>query len=336
VKLSQISTALNTMFLANRKLPPTRQLVPFLVSPPGLGKSSVVLQTTESLGVGFIDWRLSQMDPVDIAGIPVPRDGRTHYYPPAALPTEGEGILFLDEFAQASPSVMNAASPLILDKRIGDYILPRGWQVVLASNRRSDRANAHDLPTHIKTRVVHLNAEADADEWATWATANGGHPFVIAFIRYRKELIHKFNADRPTSPTPRTWMYVSDIVNIEMTDKVIEHQLIAGAVDDGAAAEFVGYLSLFRDLPSAREVFRNPKTIKLPEGEKKPAILYALCGLLAREVEADTMPALVQFLGRITQDYAVACLKDVRLRNVKLIQCKAYIDWASANHSVIM
>jgi hypothetical protein len=336
VKPSQITTALVTTFLANRNLPRARQLVPFVTSPPGLGKSSLVWQATTAMNVGCIDWRLPQMDPVDIVGIPVPLDGRTHYYPPAALPTEGEGILFLDEFAQATPAVMNAASQLILDKRIGDYVLPQGWQIVIASNRRSDRANAHDLPTHIKTRVLHLSAEADAEEWATWAAANGGHPFVIGYIRYRKEMLHKFNADRQTSPTPRTWMYASDIVSIDMPDKVVEHQMLAGAVDEGAAAEFVGYLSLFRELPTAREVFKNPLKIKLPEGEKKPAILFALCGLLSREVDVATMPQLIEFLGRISQDYAVACMKDVKARNPKLIQCKPYVDWISKNYQVIL
>jgi MoxR-like ATPase len=38
--------------------------------PPGVGKSESVRELANEMGVGFIDKRLAQMDPTDLAGIP--------------------------------------------------------------------------------------------------------------------------------------------------------------------------------------------------------------------------------------------------------------------------
>ena len=47
-----------------------------LWGPPGIGKSTVIRELTDELEIGFIDVRLAQREPVDIRGLPVPRDDR--------------------------------------------------------------------------------------------------------------------------------------------------------------------------------------------------------------------------------------------------------------------
>ena len=72
---------------------------------PGIGKSSVVSKIAKQNNIGFIDLRLSQLAPTDLRGIPVPKDGISYWFPPEFLPTEGKGILFLDEIHMAPPAV---------------------------------------------------------------------------------------------------------------------------------------------------------------------------------------------------------------------------------------
>ena len=76
------------------------QKVPtFLWGAPGIGKSSIVREIAKEKNVGFIDLRLALMDPTDLKGIPF-YDKESHtalWAPPAFLPKDGEGILFLDE-----------------------------------------------------------------------------------------------------------------------------------------------------------------------------------------------------------------------------------------------
>lgn len=125
----------------------------------GLGKSSLVKQTCDERGWGFIDFRASQIEASDLRGLPDKVDGRTVYLPPGELPVgdwdeetykkhlknephkfkqfqrrRKQGILFLDEVNRAQDDVLQAAFQLVLDKEIGDYTLPPGWGVAAAGN----------------------------------------------------------------------------------------------------------------------------------------------------------------------------------------------------------
>ena len=97
--------------------------------PPGIGKSSIVSESCESNKLSFIDLRLSQLAPTDLRGLPVPRENNCAWLSPEFLPTEGKGVLFLDEINLAPPAMQGVAQQLILDRRVGSYELPDGWFV---------------------------------------------------------------------------------------------------------------------------------------------------------------------------------------------------------------
>src|SRR2546430_676308 len=114
----------------------------YLWGPPGVGKSSVVLQAAESLDLDLVDLRATHLDPValraphwdpvDLRGLPGFAGDVAVWGPPAFLPRGGGGVLFLDELAQAPPLVQSACLQLVLDRRVGEYALPDGWAVVAA------------------------------------------------------------------------------------------------------------------------------------------------------------------------------------------------------------
>src|SRR5205807_8790447 len=112
----------------------------YLWGRPGVGKSSLVRQAAAVLGLGLVDVRATLLDPVDLRGLPRLVGDAAVWCPPAFLPKTGEGVLFLDELAQAPPLVQAACLQLVLDRRVGEYELPSGWAVVAASNRAEARA----------------------------------------------------------------------------------------------------------------------------------------------------------------------------------------------------
>ena len=82
---------------------------------PGIGKSSIVESVANSNDLELIDLRISQLAPTDLRGIPVPKDDKAFWFPPEFLPTEGKGILFLDEINAAPPSLTESMlMPLLL------------------------------------------------------------------------------------------------------------------------------------------------------------------------------------------------------------------------------
>src|SRR4051812_42535641 len=83
---------------------PTRRPV-YLWGSPGVGKSSLVRQAAENLMLDLVDVRATLLDPVDLRGLPRLDGDTAVWLPPAFLPQTGDGVLFLDELAQAAPLV---------------------------------------------------------------------------------------------------------------------------------------------------------------------------------------------------------------------------------------
>jgi len=107
----------------------------FLWGPPGIGKSQIVAQVAADMSLPLIDIRAVLLDPVDLRGVPSVENGTTRWNPPNFLPSEGEGLLFLDELSQAPDSVQSSLLQLVLDRKLGEYSLPDGWRILAAGNR---------------------------------------------------------------------------------------------------------------------------------------------------------------------------------------------------------
>jgi len=152
----------------------------FLWGPPGIGKSDLVKQIGDDAGREVIDVRLALWEPTDIKGIPYYNadQGKMVWAPPAELPVdpESKAIIFLDELNSAPPAVQAAAYQLILNRRVGTYVLPKGVDVVAAGNREGDRGVTYRMPAPLANRFVHLEMKVDFDDWQDWATLNKVHP----------------------------------------------------------------------------------------------------------------------------------------------------------------
>jgi hypothetical protein len=185
----------------------------FLWGPPGAGKSQVVAQVAAALSIRLIDIRAVLLDPVDLRGLPTVEHGKAAWAIPAFLPEDGAGILFLDELNAAPPLVQAACYQLVLDRALGDYRLPDGWTVFAAGNREGDRAVTSRMSSALANRFVHLPFEPDLDDWSCWAMGPGDlRPEVVAFLRWRPELLHRFDPAEKAFPSPRAWASVSHIL----------------------------------------------------------------------------------------------------------------------------
>ena len=157
----------------------------YLWGQPGIGKSSLVRQAADASHLSLVDVRATLLDPVDLRGLPSVARGTAVWNPPDFLPKGGNGLLFLDELAQAPPLVQAACLQLTLDRRLGEYELPEGWSVIAASNRSEDRAGTHRLITPLLNRFVHLDLEVSADDWQAWAVTANIATEARAFLRFR-------------------------------------------------------------------------------------------------------------------------------------------------------
>ena len=307
----------------------------FVWGAPGVGKSQVVAQVAREKGLDLTDVRAVLLDPVDLRGLPhIDDNHRACWCPPEFLPVEGKGILFLDELNAAPPLVQAACYQLVLDRRLGEYRLPDGWSIVAAGNRETDRAVTHRMPSALANRFVHLNFDVDAKEWLTWAQECEIAPAVIAFIRFRPQLLHAFDGqkDDKAFPTPRSWEFVSRIMNRQQK-AIPDLELIDGVVGEGAAAEFCGFLRIFHDLPDPETLLEAPETAEVPDD---PATLYAVCELLSQKTDLSNLPQIMTYAKRLPPEFSVLLVRDAARINSAIVQTPDFNSWAVAHADVLI
>ncbi|TCU34099.1 AAA family ATPase [Rhizobium azibense] len=317
-----------------------------LWGPPGCGKSDIVAQTADKLGLALIDQRLTTLEPVDLRGLPHIKDGAAIWANPSILPDEKRdgprGILFLDEINAAPASTQAACYQLILNRRIGEYRLPPGWRIAAAGNRQSDRASAQRMPSALANRFAHIDVVPDVAPWADWAIATNRHPAMIAFLRFRPQLFHlmpgvalddgdiklSMPADARAFPTPRSW---TDAANYADRDAEMRQPLIAGRVGVGPSVEFEGFIRTFLDVPSIKTILADPAGAKVPQG---PGALFAVSAALARAATPINYGAIMEYIKRIPKAYEVLTAVDSQKRNKSLAETGAWVSWCGRNTAV--
>ncbi len=256
--------------------------------PPGVGKSQMVAQVAAKHKVPVIDIRLSQMEPSDLRGIPFRVDDRVEWAVPAMLPDRdrhGEaGILFLDEITSAAPTVSAAAYQLILDRRLGDYRVPEGWAIFAAGNRQGDRGVTYSMPAPLANRFQHYEVEAHLDDWVAWAYRNGIDERVIAFLRFRPELLFDFDpAHNPVAfPSPRSWEFAHRALQ-KFGDAP---QALLGAlqacVGPAAGIELKAFVDNLDQLPDIDAILRGEEVPVPEEIDLQYAVASSLVGRAIR------------------------------------------------------
>jgi hypothetical protein len=250
----------------------------FLWGPPGVGKSSVVKQVAKERGLEIIDLRLSLLDAVDLRGIPITSGDTCRWSRPVFIPAEGRGILFLDELNTSSPSVQNSALQLILDRRVGEHELGNGWYLVAAGNRRQDSNLVFQLSDPLISRFIHVEVLPDVDEWLQWAVQNGIEERVIGFIKFRSDLLLAVRPDRSSVnfPCPRAWEFLSTLLQAG----VPAEEAAEAAVGVGAAAEFKGWLEIYKRLPDVEGILDG--TVEFNEGLEPDVVCALIPALVVR------------------------------------------------------
>ena len=320
MKASELSKSIAA--LASQKVPT------FLWGAPGVGKSSIVKQIAKEKNIGFIDLRLALMDPTDLKGIPF-YDKESHtalWAPPAFLPKEGEGILFLDELNSAPPSVQSSAYQLILDRRVGEYELPDGWAIVAAGNRDGDRGVTYRMPSPLANRFVHFEMEVDINDWRLWAFETGINAKIIAYISYKNEHLFTFDSksDVKSFATPRSWEYVHSVLNSSL-DASILLEVLSGTVGKEVAVSFLSFTKVMDKLPDMEEILQTGK------GEYSEGIdvLYALsAGLVSRVLQdASCIDNLLKYTLELQSEFAVMIVQDLQRNGVKMEHLPVFKEW---------
>jgi MoxR-like ATPase len=188
-----------------------------LLAPPGVGKSDMVYQAAQEARLPCRSLLGTQIAPEDVSGIPRIIGERSVFCPPRVLlPEQPEPFcLFLDELPACAPDVQKAFYSLLLERRIGEYALPKGTWVVAAGNRMQDRALVRSMSSALVNRVTILHLRVDVAEWLEWAVKAGVRADVRSFISYMPDALMRAVPNEPVPfSTPRAWTLLSRALDL--------------------------------------------------------------------------------------------------------------------------
>jgi hypothetical protein len=257
-----------------------------------------------------IDLRASLLDPTDLRGIPAIIDQKAVWCPPGFLPQAKSkpGVLFLDEINAAPPMVQASLYQLVLDRKVGEYMLPDGWWIVAAGNRQKDRAVTFRMSSALSNRFVHLELDVDVSDWRTWALKNNIHPMVTAFIGYKPGLLREDPSESAAFPTPRAWEILSDVIKKFGGIKECS-DIVSGIVGQGAATEFAAFVKRALNMSQIEEIVANPEVAKLPKALDG---LHVLTTWLVHSADRqDVVKASSILLNRLPPEFAVVLAKEM-------------------------
>lgn len=278
----KINTAKKHIINAHHK-----KITPMLWGPPGIGKSSIVKQVAQELGIELIDLRLPQLDPPDLRGIPVPnRDKKVcEWFYPEYFPTGGEGILFLDEIEKALVPVKNAALQLVLDREVGSYRLPDGWSIVCAGNREDDGAFSTQLGSALANRMIHFQVEADYHAWLEWARERNIHNGILGYLAFQPQHLYRYEPGSNAFPSPRTWEMANTM--LQGVESITEqNEILESVVGQVIGMEYRAWLTVYRNVNVEDILLKGilPDFNKLERGKEK-SFIYAVTAAVAHYIK---------------------------------------------------
>jgi hypothetical protein len=301
---------------------------------PGVGKSDIVALVAAMLGFDLVISHPVTEDPTDPKGLPFPSpDGKSALFLPfgilqkilcATRPT----IWFLDDLGQGSAAVQAAYMQLLLARRVGEHVLPDCVTFIAATNDRSHNAAVSGILDPVISRFATIvNLVPDIKSWTKWAVENNTPHELIAFLRFRQDLLYvpKKGRDIANFATPRSWGFLGR--KMPVIPKGHELREYAGSVGEAAALEFEGFLDVYKEIATLEEILLNPQNARLPDADK-PATVTAMVSMLAGRVTAANFDQIMVYINRMIaadmREFVGFFIQDATTRDPSLQQTHTF------------
>ncbi len=331
-----------------------------LVSSPGRGKSSLVSKAPDIIGratgknLGIVVVNAAMLTPMDLMGYGVPKhdNGRSEmvFTDPFFWRTdEGKrleeydgGIVFFDEADKADTDVKKIMGEGALSGRFGPHRLPEGWVVWTAGNLASDRSGSTKELDHLINRRMQIAVTDDLMSLLGWMDKNNVLPITQAFTQQHPDIVFTPGVPEKQAPwaTPRSVVladrHLQSLAKIEghVPDDPDTQEEIAGIIGQGAAATLFSFIKLGREMPRFEDIVAEPMSTRVP-GEHAPDARMLVCYQLAHRVCKDTADAVVRYVERMPDSFAVTFVRAAVTRNALLAVTPAIMNWTQRNAALM-
>jgi len=248
------------------EIPVERQRPIFLIGAPGIGKTAIMEQIAQEMGIGLVSYSMTHHTRQSALGLPfiVHKTYRGQEYDVSeytmseiiasvydCIEENGakEGILFLDEINCVSETLAPSMLQFLQYKTFGRHRVPDGWVVVTAGNPPEYNNSVREFDIVTWDRLKRIDVEPDFNVWKAYALARGVHPAVLSYLEIRMEDFYQVETtvDGKSFVTARGWVDLSDMMRIYERERFpVNEQLIRQYLQNAKIAKsFAVYYDLF-------------------------------------------------------------------------------------------
>lgn len=248
------------------EIPVMRQRPIFLVGAPGVGKTMIMEQVAQEMGIALVSYSMTHHTRQSALGLPfikhVEYDGMdadiTEYtmseiiasiYETMKESGIKEGILFLDEINCVSETLTPSMLQFLQYKVFGRHSVPEGWVIVTAGNPVEYNKSVKEFDVVVLDRMKVISVEAEYKAFKDYALDNGIHPAVISFLDIKPDYFYKIeNTVKGRSyVTARGWEDLSTMIKMyESSDYTVSTELIEQYLSiERVVKEFSAYYDLY-------------------------------------------------------------------------------------------
>ncbi|MBR3468333.1 MAG: AAA family ATPase [Lachnospiraceae bacterium] len=249
------------------RVPVVRQRPIFLLGAPGIGKTAIMEQIAQELGIALVAYSMTHHTRQSALGLPYIEKktyGGKEYSVSEYTMSEiiasiydtmeesgmKEGILFLDEINCVSETLAPSMLQFLQYKVFGRHVVPEGWVIVTAGNPPEYNKSVREFDVVTLDRLKVLPVEPDLRIWKEYATERGVHGAVMSFLDLKKDYFYvsEMTTQGRSYVTARGWEDLSEILKLyEEEELKVEESLVEQYLrNPKVVKEFTAYYDLYQ------------------------------------------------------------------------------------------
>ncbi len=248
------------------RIPVIRQRPIFLLGAPGIGKTAIMEQVAQELGIALVSYSMTHHTRQSALGLPFishrEYQGMTYdvseytmseiiasIYEVMEKSGIREGILFLDEINCVSETLSPSMLQFLQYKVFGRHSVPEGWVIVTAGNPPEYNKSVREFDVVTMDRLKVLEVEADYKAWKEYARQKRLHGAILNFLELKKDDFYRIETtvNGRSYVTARGWEDLSEILHLYEEEGIRADETLVGQYirNERVVKEFTAYYDLY-------------------------------------------------------------------------------------------